>query len=182
MIDTPWGVSTLCIANSRVDKVILGKVEEPRLKRERTFEKYIFDAFKDYLSGITNNLELPFDLSGTPFQIKVWNRLRTIPYGETITYGSIAKEIGTSARAVGNACRANPVPLIVPCHRVVGKNDIGGFMGDTQGAGAVNIKQAILMHEALPPLFFYKGGCARPIGCEPVIIIRNIFIAPLDPG
>ncbi len=88
---------------------------------------------------------LPLDLSqGSTFQRKVWGALCTIPFGETRTYGEIAGVIGQprAARAVGQACGLNPLPIVVPCHRVTAQNDrLGGY------SGGIHIKQALLAHE-----------------------------------
>lgn len=85
--------------------------------------------------------------SGTPFQKKVWHALRKIPAGQTVTYGELARTLRTSARAVGNACRCNPLSIVVPCHRVVAKNGSGGYMGKRKGS-AIRIKSWLLHHEA----------------------------------
>ncbi len=71
----------------------------------------------------------PIRLRGTPFQYKVWEELKRIPWGQVVTYGELASRIGAprAYRAVGAACGANPIPLIIPCHRVVAKNGLGGF-------------------------------------------------------
>lgn len=95
-------------------------------------------------SGIIAHRFLP---PGTPFQQQVWQLLQDIPYGETRRYGELAAQIGSSARAVANACRANPLPLLIPCHRVVAANGTGGYMGQTGGEGLA-IKQWLLQHEA----------------------------------
>jgi len=86
--------------------------------------------------------------SATPFQNRVWNELKKIPCGKVVTYGELAKKLGTSARAVGNACRQNPVPVVVPCHRVVSATGIGGYAGDT-GGDLLKIKSWLLRHEGL---------------------------------
>jgi len=90
-------------------------------------------AVQAYLSGKARSFDLPLDIEGrTPFQVKVWQVLRTIPYGRVRSYGWVARKIGKprAARAVGAACGANPVPLLVPCHRVVaGDGSLGGFSG-----------------------------------------------------
>ena len=68
------------------------------------------------------------DAKGTEFQKKVWKELLDIRYGETLSYGEIGDRIGTKAyRSIGNACGKNPIPILIPCHRVVGKDNIGGF-------------------------------------------------------
>ncbi len=84
--------------------------------------------------------------AGTDFQKKVLKALRQIPYGCTQTYGTIAKKLNTSPRAVGNACRRNPIPLIIPCHRVIAAKGLGGYDGATEGA-LPDMKYALLRHE-----------------------------------
>jgi methylated-DNA-[protein]-cysteine S-methyltransferase len=97
------------------------------------------------------NPQVSFDcklqLSGTAFQKKVWLQLQQIPSGQVLTYGELAEKLKTSPRAVGNACRKNPVPLVIPCHRVVAKNGLGGFAGNTEGE-SVQVKQWLLDFEA----------------------------------
>lgn len=85
-------------------------------------------------------------LKGTEFQQRVWQTLQTIPPGEVRTYGSLAASLGTSARAVGNACRRNPLLLVVPCHRVVAADGLGGFSGARLGRW-LDVKRALLAHE-----------------------------------
>jgi O-6-methylguanine DNA methyltransferase len=85
-----------------------------------------------YLEGALKRFTVPVVLEGTPFQRAVWAKLLAIPYGKTRTYGDIAAELGKprAARAVGTACGANPIPILVPCHRIVGGNgSLGGFGG-----------------------------------------------------
>ena len=84
--------------------------------------------------------------AGTLFQQRVWRALRRIPSGQVRSYGQLARTLGTSARAVGGACRANPIPVLIPCHRVVAATGEGGFMGKTAGR-AMTIKRWLLHHE-----------------------------------
>lgn len=95
--------------------------------------------------------DLPLCPVGTAFQQRVWQALSNIPIGTTCTYGELAKKIQTAPRALGQACGSNPLPIIIPCHRVVsasgqGKTMLGGFMHSTD-AGALNIKYWLLQHE-----------------------------------
>jgi len=92
--------------------------------------------------------EIDFKLSGTEFQCRVWRALRRIPAGKVMTYGALAERLGSGARAVGNACRKNPVPIVVPCHRVVTRRGPGGFAGDRQGR-LVQVKQWLLRAEGV---------------------------------
>ena len=121
---------------------------QTRIKTSRDyFAKEIHRQMNDYFSGYFEKFEIPFLFSeGTDFQIRVWDQIRKIPFGETNTYGEIAKKIKSGPRAVGNACRHNYLLLIVPCHRVVSKTGLGGFMGDADGS-LVKRKQWLLNHE-----------------------------------
>jgi methylated-DNA-[protein]-cysteine S-methyltransferase len=94
--------------------------------------------------------DLPLAAAGTPFQRLVWQRLERIPAGHTVTYDDLARELGTSARAVGGACRANPIPLLIPCHRVVARGGLGGYSGERGGAWA-DKKRWLLRHEGAVP-------------------------------
>ena len=102
------------------------------------------DALKDHLNG--QEVRLPVDVKGTEFQLKVWSALRYIPLGETRTYSDVAEMIGEpkAVRAVANACASNPVPLIIPCHRVIRKDgSLGGY-----GLG-IGRKKALLSAERM---------------------------------
>ncbi|WP_372695844.1 methylated-DNA--[protein]-cysteine S-methyltransferase [Immundisolibacter sp.] len=100
-----------------------------------------------YFAGATADFSnLPLAPAGTPFQHRVWSALRAIPPGATRRYGDIATDIGTAARAVGGACRSNPLLLVVPCHRVIARTGSGGFMGAANGPWPQR-KQHLLDHE-----------------------------------
>ena len=105
------------------------------------------EQIEAYLAGTRSDFDLPLDLEqGTPFQRRVWQALREIPYGRTITYGELARRVGApgASRAVGSANGRNPFPLIIPCHRVVAA---GGKLGGYSGGGP-EVKQRLLEHEA----------------------------------
>ncbi len=111
-----------------------------------TAAKKVCRQLRSYFANPCFSFRLPLTLSGTAFQQRVWRELRRIPAGRTLSYGALARRLATSARAVGNACRANPVPIVVPCHRVVAANGAGGFMGRRSG-NALRIKHRLLEHE-----------------------------------
>jgi methylated-DNA-[protein]-cysteine S-methyltransferase len=108
----------------------------------------ITEQFKCYFNNASFEFDLPLVQKGSEHQNKVWKALREIPPGQVLTYGALAKKIGSSARAIGNACRNNPIPIIVPCHRIVAAKDIGGFSGAQEGV-LLNIKRELLAHEGL---------------------------------
>jgi methylated-DNA-[protein]-cysteine S-methyltransferase len=98
----------------------------------------------EWFKGLRRDFDLPLSPIGTSFQSRVWNRLRAIPYGQTVTYGALAEDLGSSARAIGGACGRNPIPLIIPCHRVVSVTGLGGY----SGMGWLTTKKFLLDHEA----------------------------------
>ncbi len=103
---------------------------------------------QNYFSVSNSSFSIPLVLRGTDFQRRVWDALQQIPVGEVRTYGQLAEQLHSSARAVGNACRHNPTPIIVPCHRVVSASGLGGFCGQTEGA-EVRRKYWLLSHEGI---------------------------------
>jgi methylated-DNA-[protein]-cysteine S-methyltransferase len=110
----------------------------PELEQGRT-------EIEEYLAGVRHEFGVPFQFRVTAFQFKVLEAVSTIPYGSTATYGGIARRVGVpgGARAVGRACRANPIPLIIPCHRVVAAAGLGGY------GGGPALKRKLLEHEGV---------------------------------
>jgi len=102
-----------------------------------------------YLDNPKFILDVPIRLSGTHHRLAVWEAMQRIPAGRTSTYGELAAQIRSSARAVGGACGSNPIPVVVPCHRVIAAGgDIGGFMGARGNEGfEIGIKRWLLEHE-----------------------------------
>ena len=101
-----------------------------------------------YLENPEFEFDLPLKLSGTHHRLAVWEAMQRIPAGRTRTYGELAAEVKSSARAVGGACGANPLPLVVPCHRVIAANRrIGGFMGARDEGFELSVKRWLLGHE-----------------------------------
>ena len=101
-----------------------------------------------YLADPEFRFDLPFEYSGTAFQCKVWRAISAIPSGRTDTYLGIARQLRTAPRPVGGACGANRIPLVIPCHRVLGSNGIGGFM-HSRGGYPLEVKRWLLGHEGV---------------------------------
>jgi methylated-DNA-[protein]-cysteine S-methyltransferase len=97
-----------------------------------------------YFDGELEQFDLPLRPYGTTFRKQVWDAMLRIPYGSTQTYGKIAADVGSPARAVGGACGANPIPIIVPCHRILGAN---GALGGYSGEGGTETKAFLLRLE-----------------------------------
>lgn len=146
VMDSPVGRLAIHTHAGKLTQIDYGVRGEVTRKLIDPLHKKIAQQLRAYFSRPTTRFELPLQLDGTPFQQKVWRALQTIPVSQTLSYGELAVRLHTSARAVGNACRANPVPLVVPCHRVIAKNGIGGFGGATQGR-AIDRKRWLLHHE-----------------------------------
>lgn len=145
-VDTPFGpmvlegeaaLTRLWLPNALPDNRGRGE-ESPLLRAART-------QLLEYLSGARRSFDLPLDPAGTAFQRSVWEALRAIPYGQTRTYGEIAAAVGRprAVRAVGQANHVNPLPIFIPCHRVMGKN--GALTGY---AGGLDLKSALLALES----------------------------------
>lgn len=97
-----------------------------------------------HFAGMRGDFALPLRVEGSAFQRAVCDAIAAIPFGETRTYGDIAADLGASAQAVGNACGTNPLPLLIPCHRVLAAGSLGGY----SGAGGIETKVALLRHES----------------------------------
>ncbi len=117
-----------------------GVEQTPLLARARA-------QIDEYYAGTRTGFDLPLQVKGSRFQQDVCAVMAEIPFGETVTYGEIAKDLNVPPQAVGQACGGNPIPLIIPCHRVLGANGLDGFSGGGGGANGIEIKVALLRHE-----------------------------------
>lgn len=146
VVVAPFGaIAVRCDETAIIALDLLDRPAAP-LQAVSGFAVQVTAELEAYLRDGGHGLALPVRASGTAFQRRVWERLRRIPPGGCSTYGALAHELRTSARAIGGACRANPVPLVVPCHRVVAAAGIGGFAGFRAG-GMLTIKRWLLEHE-----------------------------------
>ena len=108
----------------------------------------VLNVLASYFSDPATPLQVPLVTRGSEFQQRVWQALCRIPAGQVRTYGELAKELGTAPRAVGAACRTNPRPILVPCHRVVAAYGKGGYAGQTSGPWMA-VKEQLLRHEGV---------------------------------
>lgn len=121
-------------------------VDAPPATRPDTRTRALADELDAYWRDPLHRFTLAFAPAGTPFQLRVWQALLAIPPGAPLTYGALARQLGSAARAVGQACGANPLPILIPCHRVVAAGGLGGFMHAASGA-PLNVKAWLLDHE-----------------------------------
>jgi methylated-DNA-[protein]-cysteine S-methyltransferase len=138
------GIGTDGVAVTRLTYLPLA--ERTQAPSDRIAERAV-DEVERYLGDPMFRFTVPLAPCGTAFRRRVWDALIAIPPGESRTYGEVARTVKSAARAVGQACGANPIALIVPCHRVLGAGgSLGGFMGAEAG-GPLDIKRWLLAHE-----------------------------------
>lgn len=148
VLDSPLGKIGVRLHNDCIIRLdYLGN--RARLKPAATrMGRQVAVQLQQYFADPQQRFSLPFELHGSDFQQRVWHALTRIPPGKTLTYGELAGKLDSGARAVGNACRNNPVSIIIPCHRVVSVSGIGGYSGKTDGR-EIGRKQWLLRHEGI---------------------------------
>ncbi|MEK6750507.1 MAG: methylated-DNA--[protein]-cysteine S-methyltransferase [Pseudomonadota bacterium] len=112
----------------------------------QAFTLLAIQELRDYFANPRRGFSMPLHTSGTPFQQRVWRALQQIDAGRVITYGELAAQLKSGPRAIASACRANPIPIVIPCHRVVARNGLGGYSGARAGE-IFAIKPWLLRHE-----------------------------------
>ena len=139
--ESPVGALTLAENEGRLVFLLFGKRQIDMPYGENDFLRGVIMQLDAYFAGERRSFDIPIEMCGTPFQKKVWQALIEIPYGETRSYSEIAEKVGSpkAARAVGMANHVNPIPVIVPCHRVVGKS--GKLVGY---AGGLDMKTTLI--------------------------------------
>lgn len=112
------------------------------------FARKVCAQLEAYCADPDFRFDLPMQTGGTQHQQKVWQAMRAIPRGQVRSYGEVAAQLHSSPLAVGQACGANPIPLVIPCHRIVGKSGLGGFANHRDGY-LLDIKRWLLAHEGV---------------------------------
>ena len=133
-VETPWGVMALVQRGDHLAEIRMsGEIREGETLRETPLLRAAADQLTAYFAGERTAFDLPLAPLGTPFQVAVWRALvSTVPFGRTVAYGELAKraECPAGARAVGMAMNRNPLPIVIPCHRVIAAGGrLGGFGG-----------------------------------------------------
>jgi len=125
-VDTPIGPLTLWERDGAIGEARFchGETSAPTPLLLRAAEE-----LREYFAGMRREFTIPLAPEGSEFEVRVWDALRRIPYGQSVTYGEVAKAIGSpgGARAVGGACHRNPIAILIPCHRVTAKSASGGY-------------------------------------------------------
>ena len=144
VIDTPTGLFSIIEEDGRITRAHWANDERAPTEALTPLLSEAAEQLAAYFAGDLHRFNLPLAPEGSPFQNSVWREMSAIPYGVTRTYGDLAKAIRGEARAVGTACGANPIPIIIPCHRVVGAD---GEMTGFSGGRGVETKVALLKLE-----------------------------------
>ena len=151
IIESPVGRLSITEANGALVRIAWSEpgFDDPRAQPSETaLLARAVEQLGEYFAGTRQDFDLPLDPAGTPFQRRVWIEMARIPFGATASYGSLARKTGSVARAVGGACGANPIPIVIPCHRVVGE---GGALGGFSGGAGPTTKRALLELEGFLP-------------------------------
>lgn len=145
IIPAPFGAIGIQARDEFLTRLELLAEQYPAKTSNDVFVQSVVNQITEYLQNPQAALSAPFVVKGTPFQRRVWQAIAAIPTGHTLSYGELAAKVGSGPRAVANVCGANQVPLFIPCHRVVAKNGLGGFMQRKEHG--LLIKQWLLAHE-----------------------------------
>lgn len=146
VIAAPFGRLGIRTSAGRLTDVDFVSPRVPLAPARDAFTRRVCRALRAYFTDARRRPRLPLQLEGSEHQRRVWRALMRIAPGRVHSYGELARRLRSSPRAVGGACRTNPIPVVVPCHRVVGADGLGGFMGRRRG-NALKIKRWLLAHE-----------------------------------
>jgi len=148
IVHLPFGAMGIGTAGAVVTEMFYLPGSTPELAPANALAEKAVQQLLAYCDDADYVFDLPLAMRGSEFQRRVWQSLREIPRGQVRTYGELARHLDSVARAVGQACRSNPFPPLVPCHRVMGVNSLGGFAGsDDQNGFTLGVKRWLLAHE-----------------------------------
>ena len=147
-ITAPFGALCIRVGERAVLSIDFAQETGDAVLPSSALARQTIALLRAYFDDPGTRFGVPLAPAGTPFQQRVWRALIEIPVGDVMTYGELAKRLDSAPRAIGQACAANPIPIIIPCHRVVARSGIGGFMG----SGAAHPAKAWLLgHERRYP-------------------------------
>jgi methylated-DNA-[protein]-cysteine S-methyltransferase len=148
IIPSPIGKIGIVIKDNQLSALRFLSDATPLQPAISTASQEVALALSSYFTYRNCTFNLNFSLDGSEFQKAVWHTLKSIPFNKTITYGELAQQFQTSPRAIGQACRTNPIPIIIPCHRVIAAKHLGGYAGKRDGK-LMEIKKWLLLHEKM---------------------------------
>ena len=142
-VASPIGPLTIVAEN---DALVAVEWRDRKAHDESALLRAAVRQLGDYFAGTLKRFDLPLAPAGAPHEQQVWQLMAAIPYGETRRYGELARELGAEAQAIGEACGRNPLPIFIPCHRVVAHNGLGGYSG---GKGIETKRRLLVLEGAL---------------------------------
>ncbi|MER2527053.1 MAG: methylated-DNA--[protein]-cysteine S-methyltransferase [Candidatus Competibacter denitrificans] len=148
VIATPLGRVGICMSDktlSALDYLPIDAAEQVPLNAAT---EAVVTQLIAYFHHPLASFNVPLAPAGTAFQQRVWAALQAIPIGSVLSYGELAQRLDTAPRAIGGACRSNPIPILIPCHRVVSRQGLGGYAGEVKGE-PLAIKRWLLRHEGV---------------------------------
>ena len=145
-LEGPFAVLGIRTRGERLTEIEYLPLGAATLKPIDAFSREACRQLRTYFRDAKFRFDLAFEWQGTGYQQRVWEAIRAIPRGRTLSYQEVAQRIGSAPRPVGTACGANKIPLLIPCHRVVGSGGLGGFMHSRTGK-PLEIKRWLLRHE-----------------------------------
>jgi methylated-DNA-[protein]-cysteine S-methyltransferase len=150
VIDAPFGKVGIRLEGAVVREIVYLPDSARNVEPDAPLAKEAVEQIERYFERASAKFALPLAPVGSAFQKRVWQAISDIPPGRVLTYGQIARQIGSAPRAVGQACGANFFPIVIPCHRVVSSSGIGGFSHHADDNFFRNIKRWLLAHEGIP--------------------------------
>ncbi|MDQ5911003.1 MAG: methylated-DNA-[protein]-cysteine S-methyltransferase [Pseudomonadota bacterium] len=148
IIAAPFAHIGLCMAGDAVSALDYLPADTPEQPPADVATARVVEQLQAYFRDPHAPFTVPLAVTGTAFQQQVWTALQAIPPGTVLTYGELAQQLGSAARAIGGACRANHVPILIPCHRIVAQHGLGGYAGAVTG-DPLAIKRWLLQHERI---------------------------------
>jgi methylated-DNA-[protein]-cysteine S-methyltransferase len=149
VIDAPFGKVGVRTDAGVIREIVYLPESVPSAAPDNTLARRAVNQIERYFERASAAFDLPLAEVGSAFQQRVWQAISDIPPGAVLTYGQIAKRIGSAPRAVGQACGSNYFPLVIPCHRVVSASGIGGFAHHDDDGYYLKIKRWLLAHEGI---------------------------------
>lgn len=144
--NTPAGKFSVTHDDYFIHRAVFTETDEQSSPANHPIAVLVAEQLNAYFQNSHHRFQLPLKPHGSLYQQRVWNALLVIPIGRTLTYGELATTLQSGPRAVGQACKKNPLAIFIPCHRVVGKDNQGGYMGEP---AAIKYKLALLQHECI---------------------------------
>jgi methylated-DNA-[protein]-cysteine S-methyltransferase len=150
VIHAPFGKVGIRLEGEAVREIVYLPDSIKSIEPDSPLAQQAAAQIDQYFERASAKFSLPLAPVGTAFQRRVWQAISDIPPGVVLTYGQVAKQLGSAPRAVGQACGANFFPIVIPCHRVVGSSGIGGFAHHGDDGFFRNVKRWLLAHEGIP--------------------------------